>query len=178
MPGDTDKAWVSTASPYSYLHPAVEKRALGNSAGLFAQRPIPADTLVSMWGGVVVDDSALADLPPERASYFIQIEEGLHLGPPASGVDDAEFFNHSCDPNCGMSGATGLRTMRRIDPGEQLTFDYAMAERSDQPFTCACASPHCRGTLRAEDTQQPELRERYRGFFSPWIERALSRRTH
>jgi len=47
------------------------------------------------------------------------------------GPDPAEagdLVNHSCDPNCGLVGAVLVVAMRDIEPGEEITFDYAMSD--------------------------------------------------
>ena len=95
------------------------------------------------------------------------------IGPATGPVADSEYFNHSCDPTCGLSGQMGLVTMRDVEPGEELTFDYAMAELVGQPWTCSCGSPLCRGQVRDNDALIPDLQRRYAGYFSPWIARRL-----
>ena len=64
------------------------------------------------------------------------------------------FMNHSCDPNCETT-ADGDRVfvhaLRRIEPGEELTYDYNLrpGDPSDGPdaYPCKCGSPNCRGTM-------------------------------
>lgn len=142
--------------------------------GVFATRPIGRNELVVHWGGELVDDDQLRALPANRRLFFVQVDHRLHLGPPETGPDDGEYFNHSCDPNCGFDGRYRLVAMRDIARDEQLTFDYAMAEMVDQPFECACGSPRCRLRLRADDSMGPDLRRRYAGYYSSWIEETLA----
>lgn len=65
----------------------------------------------------------------------------------------ADVFNHSCDPNTGLrliQGVYWLVTMRTIRWGEELCWDYAMSQWSDEfffypPCRCKCGSTLCRG---------------------------------
>ena len=64
------------------------------------------------------------------------------------------FFNHSCDPNCylqeweviGDSCRLGIFAGRKIDPGEELCYDYRFDEGNGD-FACLCGSPCCRGRV-------------------------------
>ena len=42
----------------------------------------------------------------------------------------ADWVNHSCEPNCGLSGQIALVALRRLEPGEEVCFDYAMSDGS------------------------------------------------
>ncbi len=164
---------VSTMSnlSQSWMHPMAETRERGLSGkGVFATGPIKKDELVVMWGGTIYTGEQLNRLEPDMKRFILQIDETLYLGPASlDHVDDAEYFNHSCDPNCGMRGQVGLAAMRDIAPGEELTFDYAMAESYQQPFQCNCGSEICRKEIRGNDHMHPELMRRYRGYFSTWL---------
>lgn len=39
-----------------------------------------------------------------------------------------------------------------------------------EPFDCQCGSTHCRGAVKGTDALLPELRERYAGHCSPFVE--------
>ena len=78
-----------------------------------------------------------------------------------AGVDgnDARFINHSCDPNCESvieHSRVFIEAIRRIHPGEELTYDYAYLrdgteteEEETGKYACRCGSPKCRGTILA-----------------------------
>lgn len=158
----------------SYLHPTAELRPAGESRlGLFTSTPIAPGTLVTLWSGEIHHVDVVPTLAVERQPYFIHVDEEWMLGPPAGPLHPSEYFNHSCEPTCGMLGQIGLVTLRHIIAGEQLTFDYAMAELAAQPWACCCGAPGCRGRVRQDDAFLPELRARYAGFYSPWIQRKL-----
>ena len=61
--------------------------------------------------------------------------------------------NHSCDPNCGVrlndGQAFDFVARRRIGPGQELTFDYAMRNFTIDhfPAVCLCGAARCRGSV-------------------------------
>lgn len=140
--------------------------------GVFATERIFKDELVAMWGGQIYSREQFNSLTEDFRNYILQIDTDLFIGPSnESSVDDAEFFNHSCDPNCGIRGQIALVAMRDIEPGEELTFDYSMAEDYDQQFDCHCGATDCRRIIRGSDHMLPELQRKYQGYFSQWIEK-------
>lgn len=71
----------------------------------------------------------------------------------SGGLDD--LVNHSCSPNCGLyshpadEGRVYLVSLRKILPGEELSFDYSTS-MVDEPWglDCACGeSSKCRGRV-------------------------------
>jgi hypothetical protein len=158
----------------SWLSPSAERRPAGTKGmGVFAVEAIPADTTVAAFGGNVVDRHELGRLGEAIRVHALQIDEELYLAgePP---FDDADYVNHSCDPNCGIVGSVLLVTMRPIAAGEELCFDYAMTDSDDyDEFECSCATAQCRRTITGSDWKEPELRDRYRGWHSAYIARRL-----
>jgi hypothetical protein len=142
--------------------------------GIFANASIARDEIVAVWGGEVYTRAQLEELPERLKRYAMQIEEDFFL----AGVteDDTNYFNHSCNPNVGLSGQMVLVAMRDILPGEELCFDYATCDGSDyDQFSCECGAPNCRKMVRGTDWQNPELWERYRGYFIPYLQRRIDR---
>ena len=134
---------------------------------------IPAGTSVATFGGTAHTHSTFAAFDAERRSRSIQVDTNLiFLGPPTREPGDS--INHSCVPNCGMRNATTIIAMRDIAIGEELTFDYAMSDASSyDEFDCNCGTALCRGRVRADDWRLDTLRHRYKGFFSPYIQRKI-----
>ena len=134
---------------------------------------IPAGTSVATFGGTALTRADFAPFEAERRSRSLQVNTNLiFLGPPSREPGDS--INHSCEPNCGMRNATTIVAMRDIAVGEELTFDYAMSDASDyDEFDCNCGTTLCRGHVRADDWQLDTLRHRYKGFFSPYIQRKI-----
>ena len=161
--------------PENYLTPLAEMRPTSDAGfGSFAVAPIPEGTIVACFGGTLMDRATFDTMPAQRRWRSIQIDEDRFLlGPEEREPGDA--VNHSCDPNCGMGGAAQVVAMRDIAIGEELTFDYAMADGSDyDEFDCACGTPQCRGRVTGSDWSLPELRQRHAGYFSPYLERRFA----
>jgi hypothetical protein len=134
---------------------------------------IPPGTSVATFGGTALTRTEFAPYEAERRSRSLQVNANLiFLGPPTREPGDS--INHSCEPNCGMRNATTIVAVRDIAVGEELTFDYAMSDASDyDEFDCNCGASLCRGKVRADDWQLETLRHRYKGFFSPYIQRKI-----
>ena len=137
-----------------------------------AREPIEAGELVVVFGGEVVHASQLCQLSPTERLLTLQVEEDLYLVSTHDGP--ADWVNHSCDPNCGLRGQIALVALRRLEPGEEICFDYAMSDGTpyDQ-FVCGCGAATCRGKVTGDDWQKPELWARYRGHFSPYLQRRI-----
>ncbi len=166
-----------TEKYFSYLNPKCDTGALEEKGGcgVFAREPIQEGELVSLWGGRIVTENELDPGMHNFTQRILQIEEGLYLETPEP-LEPADCFNHSCEPNIGFSGQIGLRAMRDIRAGEELTFDYAMCDGSAyDEFDCYCGSSDCRGHVTGEDWKKPVLWERYDGFFSPYLARRIEK---
>jgi hypothetical protein len=139
---------------------------------------IPAGTSVATFGGTAMSRVDFSQYEADRRSRSLQVDTNvIFLGPPSREPGDS--INHSCEPNCGMRNATTIVAMRDIAVGEELTFDYAMSDASDyDEFDCNCGTSLCRGRVRADDWRLDTLRHRYKGFFSPYIQRKIDAEKH
>jgi hypothetical protein len=140
--------------------------------GVFALQRVKAGELLVVWGGEIVTGERLAEMPAEEHRLCVQVEEDLYLWTTHEGP--ADWVNHSCDPNSGLVGQIGLVALRDIDPGEEICFDYATTDGSGyDEFECHCGALECRGRVTGEDWRRPELQTRYRGQFSPYLQRRI-----
>ncbi|MFA6363062.1 SET domain-containing protein [Methanoregula sp.] len=162
---------------HSWLDPRLEKRSSDtDGSGIFSRVDIRKDERLAIFGGKIMPIDEMYQLPREMQRYTMQIEERFVLGPASARAEDTDFFNHSCDPNSGFSGQVFLVAMRDIAAGEEITFDYAMTVSesvgSDMIFRmdCVCGSPQCRKTITEQDWMLPELQDRYKGYFSQYIQ--------
>jgi SET domain-containing protein len=144
--------------------------------GLFAKQAIAKDEVVAVKGGHIFDRSRLLELQPILGPAEIQIAEDLFIGPLT--VEEREgsmiFSNHSCDPNLGVRGQIVFVAMRDIRPGEELTHDWAMTDCDEGQMQCRCGAAGCRKLITGQDWTRKELQERYRGYFSWYLERKIS----
>lgn len=123
------------------------KSATGDA--VFAGRRFWPGDYVLKFGGEIIDKGMIT-----RPNYTLTIGTNRYLSP--SGASD-DFANHSCDPNTQVmvhdltGGHVTLCALKVIEPGEEITFDYASTLEKDDPWTmkCRCKSPLCRGTVKA-----------------------------
>jgi hypothetical protein len=166
---------LAVVSAYAYTSPKLEVRSQPqkDGLGLFACEPIQKGELLTVWSGIIVDDAGLLRLPEPYLHRTVQVEEGLYQVSLRTD-EPADYGNHSCNPNAGMSGQIALVAMRDIDVDEEVCYDYAMSESSDyDEFDCHCGAPNCRGRITGEDWRLPELWSRYDGYFSPYLQRKI-----
>ena len=157
----------------------VQNRDVTGGKAVFARDVIEPGELIAVWSGRIVSADELDELSEQIRRHTVQVEEGLYLA--SYGPDEGpDFINHSCEPNAGLDGQIAIVALTRVQPGEEVTIDYAMCDGSSyDEFDCACGSPICRGRVTGDDWRNPVLWERYAGHFSPYLERrikALTRR--
>jgi uncharacterized protein len=146
--------------------------------GVHALEAIAAGEVVAVKGGHVVAGAVAASLPEAIANSAFQIGPGLFLAALTTDEYDGVMMrvNHSCEPNVGMGGNVLLVSMRDIAPGEELTIDYALF-LADPGFAmdCRCGAAACRRMVTGTDWTRPGLQQRYRGWFSWWLQREIAR---
>jgi SET domain-containing protein len=132
-----------------------------NGRGAFAlQRIAKNKRLIEYTGERVSHEVADARYDAEEAAgnthtvlFAIDAKMVIDAG---VGGNDARFFNHSCDPNCTseiVRRRVYLKTLREIQPGEELVYDYEIPNEGETEETalakypCHCGADNCRGTL-------------------------------
>lgn len=136
---------------------------------VYAGRPIQKGELLVVWSGTLVDGETLSRLPANFRRHSLQVEEN-HFLVSLTDCEPADYVNHSCDPNAGLSGQIALVAMRDIEPGEEITYDYAMSDGSGyDEFECKCGAPQCRHWVSSRDWQLAELWSKYEGYYSPYL---------
>jgi SET domain-containing protein len=162
-------------SPH-YMSTSVALRSCPEKGGygVYARKAIKAGELLMVWGGEVVTEEQLEDIPVERSTHGLQVDDGVYILPTLEN-DPADFVNHSCSPNAGMRGQISLVAMTDIQPDDEICFDYAMTDSSDyDEFECRCGTPDCRKRVTGNDWKIPELHQKYAGFFSTYLERKIT----
>ena len=133
--------------------------------GVFARKKIRKGEVVAVFDGKRYDgkfDGWTKDL------LYHTIQYGPEEWRDSKGV--ARYFNHSCDPNCGIRGLFNVVAMRDIEANEQLTWDYEMTEKSDWfRLRCKCGTEKCRKIIGHHDRMPKEVRENYKGYLSYWL---------
>jgi SET domain-containing protein len=148
-----------------WLTPGAQTKASPiHGSGLFAIEEIRQDEVVMRLGGQLINDETLASLTPPYSS--LTVEEGLHLLlDPAHPV---RYGNHSCEPTLWHRDATTVIARRDINPGDELTIDYATHTGVETwSLTCHCGKPLCRRTVTGNDWQLPQLQAAYGTHWTP-----------
>jgi SET domain-containing protein len=159
-----------TLTAYCYLTPKAKARYIPekNFKGLFAIEPIQAGEVLTAYMGKIIDGKTLASLPPMTQVHLLQIHDDLYVEPIQT--EEAHFVNHSCEPNAWLEGPITVVARRDIEPGEEITFDYATCDGSPfDEFECLCGAPNCRKQIRGTDWKISELWKKYEGHFSPYL---------
>lgn len=115
---------------------------------VFAGRRFWPGDYVLKFGGEIIDKGMIT-----RPDHTLTIGNNRYLSP--SGESD-DLANHSCDPNTQVlvrdvdGGHATLSAIKVIEPGEEITFDYASTLEKGDPWTmkCRCGSPLCRGVIK------------------------------
>jgi hypothetical protein len=161
--------------PHSFLSPKCEVHSTPDRGGhtVVAREVISKGELLVVWSGTLVSGEELNCMPQTVRRYSLQVEENQYLVS-LSDCEPPDYVNHSCEPNCGLSGQIALVAMRDIGVGEEISYDYAMSDGSPyDEFNCSCGSPRCRGHVSGDDWRRSDLWRRYAGYFSPYLQRRI-----
>ena len=143
--------------------------------GIFANNPIKEGETVILWGGTIMTTEDIR-MGRHRPRSHAEIGEGLFI---AGEIDDPEEdpdenLNHSCDPNLWLADEVTLQAKRYIAKGEEITLDYStFCSMPDWKMQCNCKSQNCRGLVTGNDWALPQLQERYKGHFSPYLNKRI-----
>ena len=164
----------------SYRSPKVEihDSSMIQGKGIFANKYIKAGEIVCVKAGDIFTLKEFKLLGKPERKYSLQIEEDLFLAPRSLNdfPENPIYINHSCNPNVGFRGQITYVALRDIEPGEELTHDYAMCYTSKialPPMECACKSEQCRRTITCDDWKSQILQQRYGGYFVSFILRKI-----
>lgn len=138
-------------------NPWVEIRASSiHGQGAFAKQRIPADTRLIEYIGERVDKPESARRCDEGNPYIFAINDEWDIDGSVE-WNPARFFNHSCSPNC-ESRQDGddiwIWSIRDIEAGEELTYNYGYDLSEWRDYPCACGAPNCLGYIVAEEHQE------------------------
>ena len=145
----------------STFHPFEIRPSKMQGLGAFATARIPAGTRLIEYAGERLTPAEADERYPDDDSrhhtYLFAIDDDVVIDAAVNG-NDARFINHSCDPNCDAvidDGRIWIETIRDVEPGEELAYDYAyILEERHSPaakrrYPCSCGSHGCRGTILA-----------------------------
>jgi hypothetical protein len=135
-----------------YEQQGVRVSQSAHGLGVFSLRPFHSHQLIGPIDGQVQDD------PQYESEYCMEFGKNLALEP----APPFRYLNHSCHPNCalvevesrtrrtpGADTELWLEALAEIEPGDQMTIDYAWPAAGAIP--CDCGEPDCRGWIVAAD---------------------------
>ena len=165
------KVTKRNASSYRSIKTEIRKSDT-EGRGLFAKEPIRKGEIVSVRGGHIITRQMEKKIRKPDGYWGYPIADEFVLAPlNKQEVEDVMMFlNHSCEPNVGILGQIMFVAMRDIDCDEELTIDYAMFGANKEPMHCNCKCSDCRGIITDSDWKITKLQEKYRGYFSSYIQ--------
>ncbi len=158
----------------SRISEKVEVRESGNKKkGMFPRERILRIDIVYIKGGHILTRQELFTSGIINSYLPISDEYVLGAKSPKEEEEIKLYNNHSCDPNCGMRGEITFVAIRDIEPGEELTIDYAFIDNEDYTFACHCGSKYCRKMVTGYDWKIPELQERFYPYFAQYLKNKI-----
>jgi uncharacterized protein len=131
--------------------------------GLFATRPIKRGDHIATYRGWRISTAEAERREARGARYMFTIDGRWSIdGSPR--WNRARYINHSCQPNAravGRNGGIVIVAARRIEPGEEITYDYGQ-EYLDLFFKdgCRCATCCAKRSRRARRQPSPGVWKR------------------
>ena len=146
----------SNDAPFELRRSAIQGR------GAFATRRIrPGARIIEYLGEHISRDEGDRRYDDEHMgrhhTFLFALDDGSVIDAAVRG-NEARFINHACDPNCQAieeDGRIFIEAIRNIQPGTELTYDYAYERTDDHTdedealYVCRCGAPNCRGTILA-----------------------------
>lgn len=150
------------------IHPDTTLRWVDENVGfgVFATKRIPKGTITWTLDPLdrLFDDVELPEpYKPLIEKYTYRTAAGQRL----LAWDLCRYMNHSCEANTFSPGLDLEIAVRDVEPGEQLTSDYA-ALNLEEGFKCLCGASACRRWVADEQFEQlaPTWDHAIRGAFT------------
>ena len=84
------------------------------------------------------------------------------------------YMNHSCDGNIGFNDNGDFIALRDIKKGEELSYDYGLAESNPRfKMACTCGSKKCRKLVTGNDWKNLKFRKTHLNYMLPRLRRAF-----
>ncbi|RCK54990.1 Histone-lysine N-methyltransferase, H3 lysine-36 specific [Candida viswanathii] len=123
--------------------------------GLKSEEAIGENQFIYEYIGEVIDETSFRkrmveyDMQNFKHFYFMMLDQNSFIDATKKG-SLARFANHSCNPNAyvdkwvvGDKLRMGIFAKRRIEKGEEITFDYNVDRYGAQSQPCYCGEPNC-----------------------------------
>lgn len=113
--------------------------------GVFAVEEIARDERIVPYTGRLLTK---AQSEHSKSLYLFELNRKYDV----IGLNIARYINHSCKPNCETevkNGQIWIRSIKKILPGEELTYNYHYDLEESKDFPCRCGQPGCVGAILA-----------------------------
>lgn len=127
--------------------------------GMFATVPIPKGTRIIEYTGERITKAEgfrREELRRRRAArggdgciYTFELNTRVDIDGRVL-WNTARYINHSCSPNCEsqiVRGRVWVVALRKIQPGEELTYDYYYDYDHHREHPCRCGAADCAGYI-------------------------------
>lgn len=158
---------MSSLNQKSILMPKLEVNETGRyGIGVFAGENINQGQVVKILSGEVIPlDECVKRINEGKLNNDDPLQIGKELYIDLDCL--SRTFNHSCDPNAGVSKVNELIALRDIKIGKKITYDYSAVVAPNNPpsefsMECECGAECCRGIIGNILTIPKETLENYR----------------
>jgi uncharacterized protein len=114
--------------------------------GMFATKPIKRTAYIATYRGPRLTNEESDRREARGAAYLFEVNKKVTIdGAPRYNV--ARYINHSCRPNAkpvGRNGGIVIVALRRIEPDEEITYDYGKDYFWFFNEVGGCRCEHCR----------------------------------
>ena len=164
--------------PEKWISPKIEVRKSPiHGKGMFAISDISDKEKIVVWSGECYTDRKGAEQAQSEGKGTMQWDDDI-FSVETDVMEDIYRVNHSCNPNAWMSDAFSVVARRDITIGEEIVIDYSLMLFNipvSSIMDCNCGSDICRDKITDQDWKDPELQERYKGHFTPWLNKMIGR---
>lgn len=166
--------------PHSWIDPRL---MIGKSKiqgkGIITTASITKGEKLMEWGGILIKRAEI-DEGKHRLQTLVPIDDDLFLGLPVTDETETidEYLNHSCDPTAWLTDEVTVVARKNLKTGDEITIDSATWDADEEwefleKGNCTCHTVLCRTILTPNDWKIPALQKRFKGHFSPYIQRKI-----
>jgi SET domain-containing protein len=133
------------------------RRSRVHGRGVFALESIRKGARIIEYTGRRIPWSSVPEDLDDERTYYFGLDGGKLVIDPKIGGNEAQWINHSCNPNCEAieedRGRVFIYALRNLRPGEELLYDYQLevsvprTKEVEEENRCTCGSSNCRGTM-------------------------------
>ena len=141
------------------MKPYRVRRSKIDNLGLYASKNIKKGSKVIEYKGKIITIKEAEENPKydnDKAIYLFNLNKRYDLDGDFK-FNTARLINHSCDPNCEVTGS-GLKVwvyaIKDIKKGEEFSYDYGFSFDEDyKNYPCRCRSKNCCGYIVREGSR-------------------------